>query len=140
MFKVRTTDEVRKMSSKLHRTLEEFDTGLIVSGYADHLRCGSSDPFEFLTMVPEADFVMLDTAVKDGKNILDFATAKDLIDLKEKVHKTGQKLIISGSIKYPQLESVREIGADVLGFRGIVCNQGGVKIDLVKKLVRALEK
>jgi uncharacterized protein (UPF0264 family) len=138
MFKVKTKEEVRVMTEKLLRTLEEFDTGLIVAGYADFHRCGSISPFEFLQSVEGAEYIMIDTAIKDGKSLLDFVALDELTEFKEKAHDLGVKLILAGSIRYPQLHKVKKVGADVLGFRGIVCENGTVKKSLVERLVREI--
>ncbi|MFQ5800685.1 MAG: (5-formylfuran-3-yl)methyl phosphate synthase [Candidatus Hydrothermarchaeales archaeon] len=138
MFRVKP-EEVGIMASKLLRTLEDFETGLIIAGYADYKRCGSADPFEFLPSIEGTEYVMLDTAIKDGRNILNFVTVEELVEFKEKAHDMGLKLIIAGSIRYSQLEAVKEIAPDVLGFRGIVCEDGRVKKGLVERLVRELK-
>jgi uncharacterized protein (UPF0264 family) len=138
MFKIKRAEEVKTMTKKLLKALHEFKTGLIIAGYADFNRCSSIDPFEFLPSIEGADYIMLDTAIKDGKNILDFITIDELKDFKERAHDLGLKLIVSGSIRYSQLQKIKEVMPDVVGFRGIVCENGTVKSELVSKLMREL--
>jgi uncharacterized protein (UPF0264 family) len=139
MFKMKTNEEVEVMTKKLLKTLKGTKVGLIVAGYADSKRCGSISPFEFLPSVHGAEFLMLDTAIKDGKSILDFVSLHDLQEFKEQTKSLGLKLIVAGSIRYPELGLIKDLRPDVLGFRGIVCEKGEVKKSLVKKLVRELK-
>jgi uncharacterized protein (UPF0264 family) len=138
MHSLKSKEEVRTMTQKLLKTLEEFDTSLIVAGYADSDRCGSINPIEFIPSAKGAEYVMLDTAIKDGKSILDFLTTAELTNFKERAHEMGLKLILAGSIRYPQLDLVKKVEPDVLGFRGVVCREEEVKRDLVEKLVRTI--
>jgi uncharacterized protein (UPF0264 family) len=138
MYKIKSKEDVKTMTSKLKKTLEESGSKLIVAGYADFERSGSANPFEFLSYAEGADLIMLDTWLKDGKNILDFISSEGLMDFKERSHDLGMDLIIAGSLRFPQLELIKEIEPDFLGFRGIICEKGSVKRGLVKKLVEAL--
>ncbi len=139
MYRFSSKMEIEITIKSLLKTLEEFSTGLIVAAYADYERCGSPDPLNVLSASGNADYFMLDTAIKDGKNILNFLKPVKLIKFKEQAHRQGIKLIIAGSIRYPQLEEIKKIKADVIGFRGIVCQEGEVKAQLVEKLVRTLK-
>ena len=130
--------DVKTMTKTLLKAIEDLGTGLIIAGYADYKRYGGANPFEFLPYVEGADYIMLDTAVKDGKNILNFTSIEELSGFKEECHALGLKLIIAGSIRYPELNIIKKVGPDVLGFRGIVCENGVVKRGLVERLVREL--
>jgi uncharacterized protein (UPF0264 family) len=139
MFKINRAEDVKIMTKKLLKALDEFKTGLIIAGYADFDRCGSISPFEFLPSISGADYIMVDTAIKDGKNILDFASIDELKGLKERAHDLGLKLILAGSIRYSQLELIKRVETDVIGFRGIVCENGRVKSELVSKLMQRIK-
>jgi len=130
--------EVGEMTRSLLRALQGTGTKLIIAGYADHARCGAPDPFEFLELASDADYIMLDTAIKDGRNILDFAGERRLSAFIARAHALGLGVIIAGSLRYPQLDVAKTLGADVLGFRGIVCENGAVKRELVERLGREL--
>jgi hypothetical protein len=128
------------MASKIRRALEDFDCGLIISGYADWKRIGCANPFEYVSELKDADLVMLDTAIKDGTNILDFATLEELAVYLDAARERGMKVILAGSIRYPQLPLVASLKPDFLGFRGIVCVDGEVKKEKVARLKKEWKK
>ncbi len=140
MYAVRTKEQVVDMASKLSRSIADFDCELIVSGYADYKRVGCANPLEYVGDLSSADMVMLDTAIKDGTNILDFASPEELADFIDRARGLGLGTIIAGSMRYPQLPTVASLRPDFLGFRGIVCEDGNVKKELVKKLKEELSK
>lgn len=135
---LKTQGEIKSMTKHLIKSLEDFDSGLIVAGYADHKRLRSPDPNDLITEVGGADYFMLDTAIKDGRSVLDFAPPKKLLDLKKKAENSGLKLIIAGSIRYPQLKIIREIDPHMMGFRGILCDNGAIKKELLERLIREI--
>ncbi len=140
MFAVKTKEQVIDMASKLYKTLEDFGCGLILSGYADWERIGCANPFEYVGELGDADIMMLDTAIKDGTNILDFATLDELAEYRDTAHEHGMKVVIAGSIRYPQLPRAAGLKPDFLGFRGIVCENGEVKREKVAMLKEELSK
>jgi len=133
-----TPPQAKEMVTVLLKTLEPFETGLIVAGYADCKRIGSTDPTELLENSGGADYFMLDTRVKDGKNILDFMSLEDLESFKERAHSLEIGVIVAGSIRYPQISVIKKVMPDILGFRGIVSEKGEVKTELVSKLLKEL--
>jgi hypothetical protein len=142
MFAVKQAEEVGVMADRLRRAVDEYDSGcgLIVSGYADAGRIGAASPFDFVDSLGGADILMVDTAIKDGKNILDFATVEELIELKDRAHDSGLKLILAGSIRIPHLKEAVRAGPDILGFRGAVCQDGEAKREKVALLKAELNR
>ncbi len=140
MFALKTKEQVVDMESKLAKAIEDFGCELIISGYADFKRVGCANPFEYVSELKDADVVMLDTAIKDGTNILDFSTIAELAEFRDAAHERGMEVVIAGSIRYPQLPLVAGLKPDFLGFRGIVCENGEVKREKVFKLKEELRK
>jgi uncharacterized protein (UPF0264 family) len=142
MFAVRTPREVGVMAGHLRRAIDEYDPGcgLIISGYADAGRIGAADPFDFVDQMEGADILMVDTAIKDGKNVLDFAPMERLSELKERAHDQGMELILAGSIRIPHLEEALRVDPDILGFRGVVCQDGEARREKVTQLKAELKR
>jgi hypothetical protein len=140
-YGVKTCEQAEKLSRALKRALAEEGGGvkLIISGYADYWRTGSANPFEFVKHV-SCDVIMLDTAVKDGQNILDFASVERLREFVDLAHERGMETCISGSLRIPHLERAVSIGSDILGFRGAACEAGVVKRSRVEELLSALRR
>ncbi len=139
MYGVKTPSQAGEISRKLKKALEEANTGakLIISGYADYFRVGSVNPFTFPEAV-EGDIIMLDTAIKDGKNIFDFADTEKLAEFCDTSREQGFECCIAGSIRVRHLELAREVKPDILGFRGAICKQGEAKRERVRELMKAL--
>ena len=83
---------------------------------------------------------MVDTAIKDGSNILDFASVEKLSELQDNAHELGLTAVFAGSIRLPHLSTVAKINPDILGFRGVVCENGRVKKEMVIRLREEVEK
>ncbi|MFL5493692.1 MAG: (5-formylfuran-3-yl)methyl phosphate synthase [Gemmatimonadales bacterium] len=84
-----------------------------------------------------AEGVLLDTLAKDGRDLFAFMSPRDVKFWVESARAAGLIVGIAGSLRPENLESVREIGPDILGVRGAACAGGrGGSIDVEK--VRAL--
>jgi len=117
------------------------------AGYADAERIGSIDPM----LVPEiaskaqVDLAMVDTAVKDGKNLFDFLAAKQLEKFVDLAHDLGLEAALAGSLRKRDLPEVYGLGADVAGLRGAACTysdrvRGRITRKLVQELVETVKQ
>ena len=74
---------------------------LVAAGYADAERAGTLDPM----LIPEiasnagVDVAMLDTAVKDDKNLFNFLTSEQLAKFVNCSHKFGLRSCFGGFFK-----------------------------------------
>jgi (5-formylfuran-3-yl)methyl phosphate synthase len=112
-----------------------------VAGYADAEKIGSINSL----LIPEiahksqVDVAMLDTSVKDGKNLFDYLTLKQLKKFVDSTHEFGLEAALAGSLRKQDLPVVYSLGADVAGLRGAACtNSNRVTGEITKKLVREL--
>jgi uncharacterized protein (UPF0264 family) len=87
----------------------------------------------------KADVAMIDTAVKDGKNLFAFLTTDQLIRFVNAAHAYGLKAALAGSLRKEDLPAVYALGADIVGLRGAACTNGDrVNGRITRKTVRAL--
>ena len=112
------------------------------AGYADAERIGALDPMLIpeIASLAQVDLAMIDTAVKDGKNLFNFLTAKQLEKFVVSAHKFGLEAALAGSLKKQDLPVVYGLGADVAGLRGAACtnsdrDHGRITRKLVQELV-----
>jgi (5-formylfuran-3-yl)methyl phosphate synthase len=99
--------------------------------------------FSSLAALAAAGFkgVMLDTATKDGRRLLDhidIAGLKTFVDLS---HEAKLMAGLAGSLQPPDVSRLLPLGPDILGFRGTLCaeHKRTQRIDPAEvKLVRAL--
>lgn len=114
---------------------------LAVAGYADAERIGAIDAL----LIPEiahkaqVDVAMIDTSVKDGKNLFDYLPKKQLKKFVDSAHGFGLKVALAGSLRAQDLPVVYGLSADIAGLRGAACtNSNRVTGQITKKLVHEL--
>jgi len=96
---------------------------VVAAGYADYKRFSGISP-EILTKAARdsgADIVMIDTAIKDGKNLFDSMNSDELKYFIDLAHDSGLQVALAGSIKMTHLELLSELDPDIIGVRGAIC-------------------
>ncbi len=116
---------------------------VVAVAYADADRVHSLPPDVFQYIVPEAgaDGVLVDTCLKDGRNLFEFVAPAALGTLASALAADELVLALGGSLGLPEVRAAAETGATVLGVRGSVCRGGrnGVVDDgLVRDLAQAV--
>ncbi|MGB9937055.1 MAG: (5-formylfuran-3-yl)methyl phosphate synthase [Methanobacterium sp.] len=121
-------DESLEVMKNVVKTVNDYNEDAIVvaSGYADAHRVGAVDPMEIPKVAADAgaDLAMVDTAVKDGKTLFDFMNEEMITKFNDEIHEYGLKSALAGSIKKDQLETLYNLGTDVVGIRGAACIGG----------------
>ncbi len=88
--------------------------------------------------------VMLDTAIKNGKNLLDYMSLDQLQSFVQEAKLNALFTGLAGSLKLQQLELFQNIEADYLGFRGALCalndRQSSLCVKKLKSLIDLLYK
>jgi uncharacterized protein (UPF0264 family) len=120
---------------------------VVAAGYADAERIGALDPLLIpeIASLAQVDLAMIDTAVKDGKNIFNFLTIKQLEKFISSAHKLGLKAALAGSLRKQDLPAVYGLGTDVAGLRGAACtnsdrDNGQITRKLVEELVETVKQ
>ena len=120
---------------------------VVATGYADAERISTLDPMLIPEIASKAqvDLAMIDTAVKDGKNIFNFLTIKQLEKFISSAHKLGLKAALAGSLRKQDLPAVYGLGTDVAGLRGAACtnsdrDNGQITRKLVEELVETVKQ
>jgi uncharacterized protein (UPF0264 family) len=80
----------------------------------------------------------LDTAVKDGRGLLDWLTPEELTSLVAEGHAAGLQVALAGALRAEDLPAVRATGADIVGVRSAACGHGRRSGPLDATRVRAL--
>jgi uncharacterized protein (UPF0264 family) len=106
---------------------------IVAAGFADADRVGSVNPLLIpqIAQQAEVDAAMLDTAVKDGKNLQTFLTLDQLTAFVDAAHGYGLSAALAGSLKKQDLPALCALGTDIVGVRGAACTNG----DRVKGIV-----
>lgn len=126
---------------------ENPDVLVVAAGYADRRRLdGASVPPTDVSAVAQragADVAMLDTAIKDGRSILEFLNPSTLRAFVADARDRGLMAALAGSLKKQDLPTVKEIGPDIVGVRSLACtnqdrNGGRIRAELVAELKEML--
>ncbi|HIE34452.1 MAG TPA: (5-formylfuran-3-yl)methyl phosphate synthase [Candidatus Altiarchaeales archaeon] len=127
LYGINKLEDAIKLSSSVVRAVKDFNkkTRVVISGYADFHRIDSIN----YSLIPEitrrtnADFAMLDTAIKDGRNIFNFLTLEELRKFVVHSHKNGISVAFGGSLRKEHIETLCDMEVDVIGIRGAVCER-----------------
>jgi uncharacterized protein (UPF0264 family) len=143
LYGLKTPKEAIFLLQNVNRAAKEYNPKIkvVATGYADAERIGAVDPL----LIPEiahkaqVDVAMIDTAVKDGKNLFDYLTQEQLTKFINSAHNFGLEAALAGSLRKQDLPVVYGLGADVAGLRGAACtNSNRVTGQITRKLVHEL--
>jgi (5-formylfuran-3-yl)methyl phosphate synthase len=128
----------------LLRAVRDGAAGAVVvaAAYADARRVEHAPLApELLPRVARAagvDVCLLDTAVKDGRGLLDWLSADELRSLVADAHAGGLQVALAGALRAEDLPVVQAAGADIAGVRSAACRDGARSGPLDAARVRAL--
>ena len=110
------------------RDAVDHDAAVIAVAYADAARVPSRPlpPSELVTAARRAGVrgCLLDTAIKDGRGLLSWLSARALADLVAEAHGAGLEMALAGELRAEDLAAVRATGADIAGVRSAACRDG----------------
>jgi (5-formylfuran-3-yl)methyl phosphate synthase len=115
---------------------------VVAAAYADAQRVPHAPLApELLPHVARAagvEVCLLDTAVKDGRGLLDWLSPDELTSLVTDAHDAGLQVALAGALRAEDLPGVRATGADIVGVRSAACGDDRRSGPLEATRVRAL--
>jgi len=148
LFGLKTAEAAVYLMRNVTQAAKEYNPAVkvVVSGYADAARIDTVDPMLVPKIAYEAkaDIAMLDTAIKDGKNLFTFLTKPQLSSFVDAAHDYGLKAALAGSLQKENLHEVYALGADIAGVRGAACTlndriNGQITREKVQELVEIIK-
>jgi hypothetical protein len=110
------------------RAAVDGDTRVVAVAYADAARVPSRPlpPSGLVAAAREAgvDGCLLDTAVKDGRGLLEWLAPVALAAFVADAHGAGLEVALAGELRAEDLPVVRATGADIAGVRSAACRDG----------------
>ena len=109
------------------RAMDGYNTKLVGSLFADNLLYeGGLDPHLMVQLARdgECDGFLIDTLIKDGRNLFDFLSEEELRDIVLEGKKLGMSTALSGHLKLDDLDELARVNPDIVGVRGAVCSSG----------------
>ena len=109
----------------------------VASGYADFRRFDGVHYREVIKAAKNAgaDGVMVDTAIKDGKNIMDAMSVDEIAEFIGLAKEADLFAALAGSIGMQHLDVLAQLDPDIIGVRGAVCDRGQRKKGIVRERV-----
>ena len=107
--------------------LNGTNTKLIGSLFADNtIHDGGLDPDLMVKLAKEShcDGFLIDTLVKDGRNLFDFIPENRLKEMIIEGKELGMSTALSGHLKMNDIDELSRINPDIVGVRGAVCQKG----------------
>lgn len=140
---VSTYEQALEMITAVIQAAKEINPQIkvVAAGYADFRRFGGLDTQSLLRAAIDAhaDVVMVDTAIKDGKTLLDAMSQTEIQDFVDQAHAAALQVALAGSVGLEHIAQLYSIGPDIVGVRGAVCEgrdrQCGISLAKVKELV-----
>jgi uncharacterized protein (UPF0264 family) len=143
LYGLNTKEDALYLMQNVTRAVKDCNSSIkvVATGYADAKRIGSVDPLLIPAIAhnAKADIAMIDTAVKDGKNLFAFLTNHQLKSFVDAAHNCGLTVALAGSLRKEDLPAVYALGADIVGVRGAACTHGN-RVDgrITRETVREL--
>ena len=112
------------ISAVVKAVKDEFpEKFVVIAGYSDYQRMGSISPFDIAPIAADegADYVMVDTGIKDRQSTFVFMDEDTLRTFTEQNTKLGLKTALAGALKFEDIDALKRINPDIIGVRGMVC-------------------
>jgi uncharacterized protein (UPF0264 family) len=118
---------------------------VIVVAYADHAAADAPprDVVRRLAATAGAGGILLDTCVKDGRDLLHHVGRTELQRWVIDAKRDGLLVALAGSLSPEAVERISDVPADVVGVRGAACaggREGAVAEDRVRRLRSLLDR
>ncbi|MCL4429482.1 MAG: hypothetical protein M1167_01900 [Chloroflexi bacterium] len=149
LYGIKTPEEAVFLLQNVSRAAKECNPKIkiAVAGYADAEKIGGINPLLIPDIAHEAqvEVAMLDTSVKDGKNLFDYLTVEQLKKFVDSAHDYGLVAALAGSLRKQDLAVVYGLGADIAGLRGAACTNsnrvtGQITRERVSELVAVVRQ
>ena len=149
LYGLRTPKEAVNLMQNVVKAAKDFNSSVkvVVSGYADAERISTVYPLHVpkIAYAVQGDIAMIDTAIKDGKNLFDFLTKSQLQRFVDEAHSYGLKAALAGSLRKEDMPIICALDADVVGVRGAVCTlsdrvNGQITREKVRELVEVVRQ
>jgi uncharacterized protein (UPF0264 family) len=139
-----------KLMENVVKTIKDYNPNLkvVAAGYADQSRIKKAPKYLSIPIIASesgADIAMLDTYLKDGKNLFDFLSVDQLIEFTNKARDLDLQVALAGNLNLRLLQKIKQISPDIIGVRSAVCenfdrNKGSIKQELINNLKEELYK
>ncbi|HEA70526.1 MAG TPA: hypothetical protein ENH98_01225 [archaeon] len=144
----KNVEEGIKLMKGVVKTVKDYNKNIqvVAAGYADYIRMDTALNFLSIPIIAAesgSDIAMLDTYIKDNKNLFDFLTLNQLVEFKKLANDLKLKIALAGKLNQINLSKIKKINPDIIGVRSMVCERqdrknGKIKLELIENLMTGL--
>ena len=120
-----SSNQVAQMMGQIVRAVSEISSQatVVAAGYGDYARFGGPSPETLVegAVAGGCRFVMLDTGIKDGLKLTDHLTYSELDSFVQLAKQHQCQVALAGSIGWEEISIMQDLGVDLIGIRGAVC-------------------
>ncbi|MFX1417086.1 MAG: (5-formylfuran-3-yl)methyl phosphate synthase [Promethearchaeota archaeon] len=124
----RSHEDARDVLRCVVQTLNDFNRNCITVAalYADYDRAGTIDPLDLPLIVKGigVEVVMVDTAIKDGKNLFDFMSDAQVSEFIQVSKARSLEVALAGSLNGETFERAAGLKPDIVGVRTAALSDG----------------
>jgi uncharacterized protein (UPF0264 family) len=119
----RNEAEAIALLQEMQAAVQDFPTSVIAALYADYARAHTLNPRCLPAIASKAGIrgCLLDTAIKDGRSLLEFLDEQALGQLIDQAHGNGLLIGLAGCLRANDLRLMQDLGADIVGMRTAAC-------------------
>lgn len=140
LYGVRNYKEACDIMDSIVRSVKLVNNNIltVAAGYADYKRFGGLAYHDLVKAAKysKADVVMVDTAIKDGRNLFDFLSHSQLKEFIDSAHEEGLEVALAGSIRKEHLDVLVSLNPDIIGIRGAVCQNGDRTTGIIPEKIK----
>jgi (5-formylfuran-3-yl)methyl phosphate synthase len=142
----RSDAEAIGLLREVQDAVRQFSTSVIAAAYADHHRAGTLDPRRLPDIAASSGVqgCLVDTAIKDGRTLLDFIGPGELRSIAMQAHSSGLLFACAGALRRQDLALLETAEVDIAGLRTAVCRDGlrngPLETDRVRILIETVQK
>ncbi|MHA1754385.1 MAG: (5-formylfuran-3-yl)methyl phosphate synthase [Candidatus Odinarchaeia archaeon] len=137
LYRPKSKQKALRLLKIISKSKEEygFKGKLVIAGYADWQRIEAINPIIFPDLVEGLNFdvIMIDTYIKDEKNLFDFFTKEELGNFIIKCHDKMFLTALAGRLSRIHIPTLKSINCDIMGVRSAVCENGDRVNGLISK-------
>jgi (5-formylfuran-3-yl)methyl phosphate synthase len=125
LYGLNTYEQACEMMDAVRRAIRMVSDAIdvVAAGYADYHRFNGLSTCDLVRAAHDThcDVVMVDTAIKDGHTLFDALSQHEIREFVEQGHKAELRVALAGSIKSEHVPLLLDLGPDIIGVRGVVC-------------------